>query len=107
MKRTKATPYRVKWEIDIEADSPRQAAVKALEIQRDRNSMATVFEVNGERIDLSERKKRKDVAPAEDRGRRKQPNPSGREVKNNEHGRSNRDHPDRPSGRAKWPGREQ
>ena len=55
--------YRVRWEIDIEADSPRQAAVKALEIQRDRNSMATVFEVNGERIDLSERKKRKDVGP--------------------------------------------
>ncbi len=50
-------PFR--W-IDIEADSPRQAALKALKIQRDRNSMATVFEVNGERIDLSETK---DVAP--------------------------------------------
>ena len=48
--------YRVKWEIDIDANSPRQAAIKALKIQRDRNSLATVFEVNGERIDLSERK---------------------------------------------------
>lgn len=56
--------YRVKWEIDIEADSPRQAAVKALKIQRDRNSIATVFEVNGERIDLSETM---DMAPAEGR----------------------------------------
>jgi hypothetical protein len=53
-------PYRVKWEIDIEADSTRQAALKALKIQRDRNSIATVFEVNGEMIDLSETK---DVAP--------------------------------------------
>ena len=49
-------PYRVKWEIDIEADSPRQAAIEALKIQRDPNSLATVFEVNGERIDLSEKK---------------------------------------------------
>jgi hypothetical protein len=63
MKRTKTTPYRVKWEIDIEADSLRQAAVKALEIQRDPNSTATVFEVNGEKIDLSERKKKKEAAP--------------------------------------------
>jgi len=57
-------PYRVKWEIDIDADSPRQAALEALKIQRDRNSMATVFEVNGARIDLSETN---DVAPPEDR----------------------------------------
>jgi hypothetical protein len=45
MKRAKAPPdnrgpYGVKWEIDIEADSPRHAAVKALKIRRDRNSMA-------------------------------------------------------------------
>lgn len=37
--------YRVFWEIEIEADSPRQAAQQALEIQRDRKSIATVFDV--------------------------------------------------------------
>lgn len=35
--------YRVIWEIDIDADSPTEAAEKALEIQRDPNSSATVF----------------------------------------------------------------
>ncbi len=48
----KSSPFRVNWEIDIEADNPRQAALKALKIQRDRNSIATVFEVKGRRIDL-------------------------------------------------------
>ncbi len=37
--------YRVKWELDVEADSPEQAAHKALEVQRDPESMAAVFEV--------------------------------------------------------------
>jgi len=37
--------YRVLWEIDVEADSPREAAKKALEIQRDPASMATAFTV--------------------------------------------------------------
>lgn len=41
--------YRVVWEIDIEADSPREAAIKALEIQRDPLSTATVFDV-GEHV---------------------------------------------------------
>lgn len=35
--------YRVIWEIDIDADDPREAAEIALEIQRDPNSTATVF----------------------------------------------------------------
>ena len=39
------TQYLVKWEIDIEADNPEEAARKALEIQRDRNSRALVFDV--------------------------------------------------------------
>jgi len=39
------THYEVKWEIDIYADSPEEAAQKALEIQRDPNSIATHFEV--------------------------------------------------------------
>jgi hypothetical protein len=38
--------YRVVWEIDIEdAKTPLEAAQKALEIQRDPNSAATVFQV--------------------------------------------------------------
>lgn len=37
--------YRVVWEIDIEADSPFEAAHQALAIQREKESLATVFEV--------------------------------------------------------------
>lgn len=37
--------YLVTWEIDIEAASPREAAEKALEIQRNPESAATVFTV--------------------------------------------------------------
>ena len=37
--------YRVNWDIDIYADSPREAAEKALHIQRDIHSMATHFSV--------------------------------------------------------------
>jgi hypothetical protein len=37
--------YRVTWEIDIDADSPEEAAQKALDIQRNPESMATVFDV--------------------------------------------------------------
>lgn len=36
--------YRVVWEIDIDADSPEEAAQKALHIQRNPGSIATVFE---------------------------------------------------------------
>jgi hypothetical protein len=39
--------YRVTWEIDIEADTPQEAAEKALEIQRRPDSSAVVFEVKG------------------------------------------------------------
>jgi len=52
--------YNVTWTIQIEADSAREAAKKALEIQRDFFSTATVFEVNrddngeSETIDLEE-----------------------------------------------------
>lgn len=49
--------YLVQWEINISAESPEAAAAKALEIQRDPNSIATVFDVTDEdgrtaRIDL-------------------------------------------------------
>jgi len=37
--------YRVTWEIDIEAEYAEQAARKALAIQRDAESIATVFTV--------------------------------------------------------------
>jgi hypothetical protein len=50
--------YLVTWSIMIEASSPRDAAEKALEIQRDPASLATVFVVdNGEadtEVDLLE-----------------------------------------------------
>ena len=39
--------YHVVWEIDICATSYRQAAKKALEIQRDPDSTATIFDVYG------------------------------------------------------------
>ena len=45
--------YQVTWEIDIEAESPREAAQEALNIQR-RISDATVFNVDGEIIDLED-----------------------------------------------------
>jgi hypothetical protein len=37
--------YKVRWEIEVDARSHREAARKALEIQRDPESIATVFEV--------------------------------------------------------------
>ena len=37
--------YKVSWEIEIYADSPEEAARKALEIQRDTASIATLFKV--------------------------------------------------------------
>lgn len=50
--------FRVSWEIDIWAETAEQAAEKALEIQRDPESTATVFECNdGEttyKVDLME-----------------------------------------------------
>lgn len=39
------TMYRVTWEIDIDATSPYLAAMEALAIQRDPQSIATVFSV--------------------------------------------------------------
>ena len=39
------TEFRVMWEIDIDADTPEEAARKALAIQRDPTSSAVVFNV--------------------------------------------------------------
>lgn len=55
--------FKVRWEIEIDAETAFEAAVKALTIQRDGNSSATVFEVVElqrvrvpfERIDLRQR----------------------------------------------------
>jgi hypothetical protein len=44
--------YLVSWEINIEAKSPREAAEKALKIQRNPESIATVFQVWAEDIDM-------------------------------------------------------
>lgn len=40
------TEYLVTWKIYIPAETPEEAAEKALEIQRDPTSLATVFEVS-------------------------------------------------------------
>lgn len=40
--------YRVIWEIDLDAESPREAAELALKIHRDPDSIATVFVVKAE-----------------------------------------------------------
>lgn len=37
--------YRVTWEIDIDAETPRAAAERAQEMMRDPDSIATVFKV--------------------------------------------------------------
>ncbi len=48
---------RVCWEIEVDAKTPREAARKALAIQRDPESIATIFDVQHRgkmvRVDLS------------------------------------------------------
>jgi len=48
---------RVKWEIDVDTKSPKEAAEEARKIQLDPESIATVFDVKGDdgvtrRVDL-------------------------------------------------------
>lgn len=45
------TTYLVRWEIDIEASSPTDAAFRALAIQRNPESIATVFSVSWDRTE--------------------------------------------------------
>ncbi len=40
--------YRVVWEIDIDAETPREAAERTLDIQRNPESIATAFDVADE-----------------------------------------------------------
>lgn len=42
--------YDVVWRIQIDAETPREAAEQALRIHRDPNSIATVFEIRRENI---------------------------------------------------------
>ncbi|GEM_PF-6588047 len=56
--------HHVKWEIEIEAETPEDAAKLALDMQMDRNSVATVFQVSSNCLfDLEDYKiqKRKDM----------------------------------------------
>ncbi len=46
--------YLVRWEINIDADSPVEAAKEARRIQLDTSSTATVFEVIDEETDKVE-----------------------------------------------------
>lgn len=51
--------FHITWEIDLHAKSPKEAAIGALEIQRDPESIATVFDITDEkgvttRVDLSD-----------------------------------------------------
>jgi hypothetical protein len=53
------TLFRVIWEIDIDAETPEDAAKQALGIQRDRDSNGTIFDCideygNAHRIDVTE-----------------------------------------------------
>jgi hypothetical protein len=52
----KQKQYLVTWEIDITADSPREAAIEAMILQQDKNSEAVAFTVKeqatGELVDV-------------------------------------------------------
>jgi hypothetical protein len=41
--------YNVIWEIDIDAETPKEAAQKARVIQHDANSTATIFSVSNQK----------------------------------------------------------
>lgn len=59
------THYRVRWEIDIWADTALSAAAEARKIQLDPNSVATIFDVtNRELGDDSDAYLRLDLAEA-------------------------------------------
>jgi len=60
--------YYIEWSIDLEADSPRDAARKALEIMRDPRAIATCFKVYDEDgnpvdVDLETEDQPQGVAP--------------------------------------------
>lgn len=62
--------YIVRWEMPIEASSPEAAAARALVVQRDPESIATVFDVQTEggeivRIDMDDENARDELQLAE------------------------------------------
>ncbi|MGB7239523.1 MAG: hypothetical protein WBD41_26540 [Rhodococcus sp. (in: high G+C Gram-positive bacteria)] len=54
IRRTPMQEFNVEWRMPIEAESPREAAEMAFRIQRDPESTATAFVVDGVEIDLGE-----------------------------------------------------
>ncbi|MBD9544300.1 hypothetical protein IB276_33175 [Ensifer sp. ENS04] len=48
------TQYRVKWEIDVDADSPEAAAREAHRLVRKPDTTANVYQVGDQMIDLNE-----------------------------------------------------
>jgi hypothetical protein len=60
--------YTVRWEIDVEADSPEEAAARVLKIQRNNDpaNLATVFDVTETRIGMQTKWKRVDLSAEED-----------------------------------------
>jgi hypothetical protein len=46
--------YKIKWEIELESESPEAAAKLALDMIQSKDSDAKVFEVDGELIDVVE-----------------------------------------------------
>ncbi len=55
--------YRVRWEIDVDADSAREAALKAREAQTDPATLATVFSAGKRLISRRARERAGDAAP--------------------------------------------
>ena len=51
--------YKVKWEIELDAESPEQAAEMALEMIQADDSSAKVFEIDGVNIDVIEERDKK------------------------------------------------
>lgn len=58
--------YLVTWVIDIEANSPEEAAEAALEIQRRADSTATVFDVREDVPGVGPRHHHVDLSPEEE-----------------------------------------
>ena len=54
--------YQITWKIEVEAESSEEAAQIALHIQRDPNSIATLFEVK----DASGMIRKLDIVPTEE-----------------------------------------
>ena len=46
--------YRITWVIEVDAESPQEAARIARTVQLDPNSLATCFDVDGEHYDSAE-----------------------------------------------------